>query len=879
MRPLHLTLDAFGPYAAQQKVDFTVLGGEDIFLITGDTGAGKTTLFDAMAFALYGVASGETRAPQSFKSHFAREEEACQVSLTFSLHGQTYQVERRPRQMTPKRDGTLKEISPTASLLLPDGEVINGAQAVTEEITQLLGLNHKQFKQTSMLAQGEFDRLIRANSSEKQAIFSQIFDTASYGGIAARLFAEETSLRRQLEGEQQIAARIIRELSVLGHPELAGEEASFLPYAQVFQIVNTRLEQDKARQAQLEGDITALEERRERMDLPGKRQLNQKLDRLEALEGVLRGLLEEAPEMERRRQRLSRLSAAGELFRQEKLLEETAAIVREAEERLKGVEESLTKETPRLEEARKGLELLPRLLEEAKAAAAEGEALLQQEKAAAQWEERRLVWEQLQKGQKSCAAALEKQEAQNQNLRQQWEAAQASYHQMLNHFLTGQAAALASRLESDKPCPVCGSSHHPSPAHTNQHPIEESELEESRQQMEAAADRLRQGEGKATSHRERLTLLKERIAAEAFQMTETPPVSLPELGQKRQKLLQRAEEKQARREKLQKQAAQMEARMEGLLAGQKAGKEALSSASERYAAQQRAFGERLTESGFGAYAAYQKELPYLEEIPRLEEDSRRYDQTVTQAQAQAEQLREETAGRTRVDLPQLEADWKAMGEELVRLRQKDEALRMGIQTAKSRLGELSDLEERTGEMTRRYGFVKELSGLSRGTRAPNISFERYMLVSYFEEIIQLANIYLSRMTDARFRLQRRDRQTSRTAGLDLDVLDYNTGSCRDISTLSGGESFKASLALALGLSDVVQIHAGGVSLGAVFIDEGFGSLDERSLESAVSTLVSLGRHGRMVGIISHVSELRSYIPARLQVTASPQGSQVGWEAL
>jgi exonuclease SbcC len=962
LRPLLLTMKAFGPYAGTQEVDFSALGGEEIFLITGDTGAGKTTLFDAISFALYGSASGEGRQSHSFKSHFAKEEETCSVTLRFLLGDKIYQVFRAPKQRVPKRDGTFREIGEKAELTLPNGDILSGSRTVDAKIIELLGLDHRQFKQTVMLAQGEFARLIEANSTEKQEIFSRIFDTAAFAALAAKLASEEGELRRLLEGQQQSVGRIIRELVRLGHTSLDTQDAPFQPWEVISKTVQDAVELDKARAQQLAGDIAALEQERLAMDLPGKKAINQKLSRLDQLTEVLAGLEEQAPAMERRSALLKELRKARELTAQEGALNHTREIVREAKERIAALEAEMQRQQPLYLQAQEAALQAPALAAQAEEARRKADELARREEKALLHLQRR---QELQKTQQRLNKVQE--ELLLADLAQQWQQRQEKMQELeellqslqelerltqavgqadelrkqatqkadalLRAFLEGQAVLLALELEQGKPCPVCGSEHHPVPARSEQTPPDQARVEQARQEAAQAEKCLGQAQRKVAALTDRVTFQAKAMGLEPQRAKDDAQKQLQELT-----ALQREEEKAhpkwkevagsnliARREELEAEAAALREKvaahqavleaeseedpadlaeekaiqltlaqekkilydnlmeelsrtkgeLERLQAAEKAAREGWLAAAKRLEELEAAFRQGLQEGNFASYEEYAALLPQIPRIEALEEEAQKFAAALSATQAQVEQLREETAGAKCWDIASLEERWNYLGEEITQKREEKARLAMTISGSLSCLEELEKLHKRTRSLSERYGIVHELSRLAKGNRAPYISFERYILVSYFEEIIQLANIYLARMTDSRFRLRRKTAK-SRTAGLDLDVLDQRTGTCRDVSTLSGGESFKASLALALGLSDVVQIHAGGVNLGAIFIDEGFGSLDDRSRESAVSTLLSLRQQGRMVGIISHVKELRSYIPARLEVLASPRGSRLQW---
>ncbi|MDL2232656.1 SMC family ATPase, partial [Ruminococcaceae bacterium OttesenSCG-928-L11] len=397
MKPLQLTMSAFGPFAGVQTLDFTKLGDARLFLVTGETGAGKTTIFDAIAFALYGSASGENRKPQTFKSHHAKAADRCSVRLTCAIAGETITVERSPVQQGVKRDGSLHEIGEKAELILPDGQVVTGVRNVNRRIEDCLGLTYAQFKQTTMLAQGEFRRLIEANSTEKQAIFSRIFSTDQYGRLTQKLAEKESELGSAVASTQQAVAGAVAELARLGHTALAEPDSQFLPWERIADIVGRTLESHTARLSDLEGEIALLEGERTGLDLTAARTLNQRIDRRDALQKELFALLEQRPDMEALRRQLTLLDAAQALAQQEEAVLSVKAAMEEVEDKRLRLEESQPAVEAAYHQAAAGYESLPALREQAEALALQIRALDEQ---ATQWaqaaEKRRTLAERQQ---------------------------------------------------------------------------------------------------------------------------------------------------------------------------------------------------------------------------------------------------------------------------------------------------------------------------------------------------------------------------------------------------------------------------------------------------------------------------------------------------
>jgi len=964
MRPLKLTLNAFGPFAGEQTVDFTAMGERGIFLITGETGAGKTTVFDAIAFALYGNASGENRKSGTFKSHHAGAGELCWVRLTFALRGEQYHVYRAPLQLGYKRDGSPKELGERAELTLPDGGVLSGAGAVNRALEGILGLSYRQFKQTTMLAQGEFRRLLEANSTQKQEIFSRIFGTDAHARLTDTLAQREQEVLHSIRSVQEAIGHCVAGLAALGHSSLDAASDAYRTYEQVEQEVLRGLDAHTGQMERLDGDIAALEERRAALELPAARARNEKLRRLEHSRRELAELEAMGPGAEADGRRLALLEQVKNLRDQEviilsskKALEEAAArllaleelrAAGEAEwERAAGAYRALPARRTALQEGERELDTLEERARKAKlhekmrrereahtAKCAALERELEALRRAALHGELSARIRDLHRAEAALDSWLEldrKQLALEENLA----AARQSHEELYRRFLDGQAALLAAGLAEGSPCPVCGAEHHPHPAAGAEGAVREADvtgarriretLEAGLQELSIERERLRGGLASLDPERfsgdalpgallpgvqaqrgalearlpaeeglpldlrpEALAARTEKAAAsleEARQMLAglTAVLDSWEAAGDAAALAEQIEAARARLEKLRREVQSTEAayldaktRQDKNAAALEETKANHSRLDEQFQRQRQDFLRRLKAAGLPSYKDYTALLPAIPQVEPLAKKLRDHARRLAEVGTEAAALEREVGGAEPADLPALEQEHEQLGLRLAALRESHTKLYAVVSASRQRLEELRGLHERAGEAGRRYGALHELTVLAKGNRAPFVSFERFILASYFDDIIGIANIHLQRMTNLRYRLKRGE-QRARTSGLDIGIIDSYTGSERGVSTLSGGEGFKASLALALGLSDVVQMYAGGVSIDTMFIDEGFGSLDDKSLESAVETLLSLEQSGRMVGVISHVAHLANYIPTRLVVEYGATGSAVCWK--
>lgn len=756
MRPLEMELCGWGPYPEKQKIDFTKLSARGLFLITGDTGAGKTMLFDALTYALYGDMSGPKREKNSVRSDFAGPGTATYVELLMEHRDRQYRIRRSPEYMRPKKrkageDAYVKE-KESAVLVMPDGERIAGSTAVTRKVQDILGMDLHQFRQISMIAQGEFSKLLTAPPKEKMDIFRKIFNTAFFERFAAALRSRTLELYRELQMYEHKIAEDIDSFACRDEEWLA---------------------------------LTGSEHR--------------------SPETVCAYLAEKEKTEKAERKKL-----AETLSRTEKRLERTGEALKEIEELLRA-----GKEAGQLETQREQMKLLYE----------KKEALEQWIFLAGEQKRRREALEAVQQAAAEAAQALEKRqiayrqaEADAAQRRQAYEQANAAYRSAV-------IGIAASMVREGRPCPVCGSVEHPRIARQAVGIPDEKALAAMQKARDMAEKKLTDAYGAAVSQKKAADQLQEQL-------------------QQRQQELDAVEE---RCEQAVRDCGQMalERLMQGIAP-------AFQTAQEQIRA-------RLEE----AVHAYQRADALLEDKKRaVQESLKKLKLSACEEAGERERaLKEERTAllQEKRSLSDAQKRNYALLENAGRIRRS-----------------LEEKLEKMQALKIQYGIVKDLDNVTAGNNARRLVFEQYVLAGYFEEILYAANRRLDQMTSGRYALYRIDEIGDGRSkdNLEIRVLDHYTGRYRSVRTLSGGETFKASLSLALGLSDVIQRRSGGIMVECLFIDEGFGALDSESLEQACRTLKMLVNGNCMIGIISHVPELKEQIESKLVVKRTSHGSSI-----
>lgn len=911
MRPLKLTVAGFGPYAGEQKLDFESLGQSGLYLITGDTGAGKTTIFDAITFALFGEASGEHRAPGMLRSKYALAEQMTYVELTFSYGDKSYTVKRNPAYERPKKsgNGTTTQTA-EATLYYPDGSVVSGPRNVDKAIREIVGVTKEQFSQVCMISQGDFRRLLQANTEERQKIFRDIFNTGLYETLQWRLKDQLSQLRAQRAQANQsirqyVDGMVCEEDSLLS-PEVTKAKAGALPTAEIMTLLASLLEEDQAAQSTLDGALALLEE-----------ELNQVSARLLHARAYEKAKAELTQKQEQEKAQIQALEAA-----------QTALIAAEAtipeQETLSRQITQLELRIPDYDELDEAVLALSRTetkltdTRQLQEAAGQSKATLTDQITACKEEQKNLSGAEAEKEKltglrqqltekksrfRSFCSGMDTLAAQRKLLAEKqrdYLAADAAssgflreYEEKNRAFLAEQAGLLASTLTAGQPCPVCGSTEHPAPSPLSENAPTEEDVKKAKKEYEAAQKVTEKAslaagnqQGIVTSTQKALeqeleSLLPGIPLEEAYQAAQGCEQELAEEIRGMDEQLGLADKRIARRKPLEL----LIPKKEEALASAEA---QLTSAREQLAALT-AYREQLLQRieqlrqklSFPDKPAAERERTALRsKLTALKTAQTQAEAAVGQwkeklagTQAAMDQLRKQLAEGTQEDTAALEAGKLELMGEKAAITGKQKRLHTRISTNETARQNIAKRAAELEKLDSRHAWLEALSNTANGKvpEKEKIMLETYIQTTYFDRILQHANIRLQKMSGGQYDLKRR-RAAGRVSqtGLELDIVDHINTTERSVNTLSGGEAFLASLALALGLSDEIQMST-GIRLDTLFVDEGFGSLDSESLSKAYHTLAGLTDGRRLVGIISHVAELKERIDKQIVVTKNKTG--------
>jgi exonuclease SbcC len=1012
MRPLKIEMQAFGPFARQQIIDFSLLGQKSFFLIHGPTGAGKTTILDAICFALFGDSSGGERQSNQMRSHHADSSTLTEVRFEFTLGEQHYRVLRIPEQTRPSRRGGGETTQlQKAELHRVDGEtaqpIATGWRQVSEKVVGLLGFESAQFRQVTLLPQGQFFEFLKSSSQEREKILQALFGTEVYRRIEERLARQSQELAAEASRVQIQRETLLQQAQVSDESEL--ERRVFDLTTAVTNLQRVELEAqrlDREAEARLTAAI----------------HLADRYLEFDQAEIALKALQEEEAAQVQRRIRFERARAAATLRAYAAAATQAAELVgsetkaldarrseannasteaSRAEEQLKlqldrNVElEQLQRRLNQLDDLKARVEALDSARAELNAAQSQlnqsteirstidlalNQAIERHNLAiqdvqahqlkAAQAEGLRAQLNQVQ-GQLVKVAALTKAETDAQSAEKDLrnrvtalETARAAEVKVraerdATHraWVLGQASRLAEVLSSEQPCPVCGSAHHPDLAHLkvqdagamvrdldlevsegklansesghrqaqNQHDeavqtlkglrarIDELKIElgndvPSSIDLKAALKSL---ESQSKAAQAAIVALPNLIAAEALcrdelarvkvqadqatsavlaatvrqqnchavlneRSTGIPP-ELSEPGQLAAAQNQFAIQIATIKGVINLATAQATEAQRNLTAARvrvQTTEESLSRISNQYAQSVRELDQRLSDAGFDGLSAFSAAQMSDEQLTLEEVGIARFDANLSAGRQRHERASSAVHQHQRPDMTALNlAHREAEAAHLGASNSVRDAL-SAQEVAEGLLESLRELRTEYQRLQDRYGVMKRVSDLANGVGGQRMSFQRYVLSTLLDQVLAATSMRLRVMSKGRYELRRASAPADRrvAAGLDLEVFDQYTGTVRPVTTLSGGESFLTSLALALGLSDVVQSYAGGIHMDAIFVEEGFGTLDTEALDFAIRALKDLQQSGRLVGIISHVSELREWIDARLEVTTGVAGS-------
>jgi len=862
MKPIKLTMSAFGSYAGEETLDFTKLGGNGLYLITGETGSGKTTIFDAISFALFGEASGSGRDKYPMlRSDFADEGAKSFVELDFASGSSVYSIRRE-----------IKKSGQDVHLVLPDGTALGGSRETKDKIAEIVGLDRDQFAQIVMIAQNDFLRFLQSGTDKRVEILRRIFNTAALKNFQESL----KSHAKKLDNELGIVRRDFERCGVDPYKreeQFAAWEAQIAADGEALDGYEKRIAEYVKKKTAIDQEIAVTAE------------LAKRFAELDKIRAVFASHKSKAVEMEQLTQRRKRGETA---LRKVKPAADRAA---ESVKQYNAVRASLVDAKTRAEAARAELEAAKKVLAELPSIE---EAQGGVDKARREWETESANFEKLKTLRTEYVAIDKKRQtlkilqSEFENLNAEFKRLDDEYKSLNESFLRGQAGIIAAKLADGAPCPVCGSVEHPAPAKLTDGGMTEAGLKNAK----TAVDRAQNGRGQKSDECARLKSeidtrenrfvedlssiipnidrdTSGKLLAEAFTRSQS---KVNELAVNKQNAEKNLAELAAKRDKAAKRNVDAEALYKSAqtLAGERETREGeLKTVSDQAHTD---YADSLSVNGFKDEAEYAAALVTEGALSDMIKKLADYEKSGEQLKRDINRLEGETAGKEKPDMGKLSVENNAIISAINELNKNRDEIRIRNEQTKRTLGELRRSAETFVKLDKEYAAAKQLSDAANG----RLDFETYAQAAYFDQVLRAANLRLGLMSQSRYTLLRKTEGGDKRikTGLDLEVSDAYTGKRRGANTLSGGESFMASLSLALGLSDVVQQSAGGVRLDAMFIDEGFGTLDADVLELAVRTLSDMAAGGRVIGIISHVAELRERIERQVRVEKTVRGSRI-----
>lgn len=951
MKPLYMKISAFGPYKDEEEIDFRSLDG-GVFLVTGDTGSGKTSIFDAISFALYGEASGNIRVSSMMRSDFAKEDRETFVELLFENNGKEYFVRRSPEYLRAKKRGEgFTKKTADAMLKYPDGRIVHKYQQVTSEVVDILGITKEQFNNIAMIAQGDFMRLILAKSEERSKIFRDIFDTHAYLELQSGLKQEMSDrIDENKDYENSIfqyendtlcdeKSRYHVEYRTLLKDKNINEISEFLD------IIDKIIHEDNERFKKLMDEKLSHEKLSELIS--EYLEFEKNIDKLSCNREEKCLIISDNQEKLKKTEDEIQAHTAGKAIREENfekltylksklgeydILDSKMLAKHVSENDILRIKEELEKVTEQELAKEEELKTLTNKKE-------------QYEKARVEIKEIELQLNKLEETDKIVTVIIER-ERNIKLYKQNLSGEQEVYLELENKlndinkesvriselFMRNQAGIMADRLIEGEPCPVCGSTIHPDKAKVLTETATWEEVKRLKKESEKAAGACEKAAGncshiKGILQQEMIELEKDIVKFNETEYIQSSyqPMDIREniqgvmelrheldnrirmLKKDRNKLNKFVEEHRdisdrmkqltgiqealsGKKKEITEKLQTKQVELAGISAEIESLKKNLNIDTKKKAENEVKEFERLIKeydkkldklkAGFERINA--KNLADEAELNMIKESIRENEKNIKRT---LEKIRGKCPD---INIPGKEVSRdgltgeirdrkKAADKELLKLTDETGETEFRIRTNQSSLKKLKAVLDKRESAINEYLRYRKLSDVANGTvqGREKLTFERYVQGTYFEYIILAANKRLSVMTDGRYELiKRRGAGLRNQSGLELDVKDAYTGKVRSINTLSGGEAFKASLSMALGLADVVQSYAGGIKLDSMFIDEGFGSLDEESLDKAIDILSGLSGKNRMIGIISHVNALKNRIDRKIEITKTINGSTI-----
>lgn len=906
MRPLKITMSAFGPYAGEVTLDMQKLGKSGIYLITGDTGAGKTTVFDAISYALYGEASGNYRENTTLRSKYASADTPTFVELEFEYNNEIYKINRNPEYPRPNKRGEgFTKQSANAELVMPDGSVITKIKEVSAKVEEIIGINKNQFSQIAMIAQGDFRKLLNCETNERSKIFRKIFKTEPYHNIEIKLSSLFNELRRNREKEKSGIEQYINQLKCNENDTLSLEleraKSGDVLIEDVIKLAGEIINKDTLEYTKTQKNIESINEEIEKINSNIKLYENQEATKkayakasakLEELKTKRNECEKAYKSAEAQRERLddltrkinlinSKMPKYDELKSLENSINERAQSFEKSNNSLKQKQQEITLLEKEIDEKSKALEEV------------KGADLLVQ-KLNVQKEEINKKAETL----KELKTEIDRCKTEQKNLKNaqsfaksaldEYGALENEYNQIYIAFFNEQAGIIADELKDGEPCPVCGSTSHPNLARKSENAPSQADVESAQNLVKKAQEKADKARDTASALKSRFDEIAANVKSAAKKLFGTDDNVFDDYNSninalKKEydstlALLKTANEKLNLYQKLDKEIPKIQEKQKSLsdeistLNTQKASDEAFISENTKRVTSIKSEldfeSADLAKDKLKEYTNLSNDIKNAIEKSKNDFDDikSKYD-TQKGTKASLENALKEFK---KIDLASLNEKSLKLNEYKKGVDKTAKSLYSRIESNKLLVDDISEKRDILKGYDDKYVWLKALSETANGdiSGKEKITLETFVQMTYFDSIIRKANIRLLTMSDGQYELVRRsDAETlKKNEGLALDVIDHFNGSSRSVSTLSGGESFMASLCLALGLSDEIQSSNGGIKLDTMFVDEGFGSLDGEALDRALSALTSLSQGNRLVGIISHVDALRDRIDNKIVIT-------------
>ena len=906
MRPLKITMSAFGPYAGEVTLDMQKLGKSGIYLITGDTGAGKTTIFDAISYALYGEASGNYRENTTLRSKYASADTPTFVELEFEYNNEIYKINRNPEYPRPNKRGEgFTKQSTNAELVMPDGSVITKIKEVSAKVEEIIGINKNQFSQIAMIAQGDFRKLLNCETNERSKIFRKIFKTEPYHNIEIKLSSLFNELKRNREKEKSGIEQYINQLKCNENDTLSLEleraKSGDVLIEDVIKLAGEIINKDTLEYIKTQKNIESINEEIEKINSNIKLYENQEAtkkayakasSKLEELKTKRNDCEKVYKSAEAQRERLedltrkinlinSKMPKYDELKSLENSINEKAQSFEKSNNLLKLKQQEITSLEKEIDEKSKALEEV------------KGADLLVQ-KLTVQKEEINKKAEAL----KELKTEIDRCKTEQKNLKNaqsfaksaldEYGALENEYNQIYIAFFNEQAGIIADELKDGEPCPVCGSTSHPNLARKSENAPSQADVESAQNLVKKAQEKADKARDTASAIKSRFDEIAANVKSAAKKLFGTDDNVFDDYNSninalKKEydctlALLKTANEKLNLYQKLDKEIPKIQEKQKSLsdeistLNTQKASDEAFISENTKRVTSIKSEldfeSADLAKDKLKEYTNLSKDIKNTIEKSKNDFDDikSKYD-TQKGTKASLENALKEFK---EIDLASLNEKSLKLNEYKKDVDKTAKSLYSRIESNKLLVDNISEKRDILKGYDDKYVWLKALSETANGdiSGKEKITLETFVQMTYFDSIIRKANIRLLTMSDGQYELVRRsDAETlKKNEGLALDVIDHFNASTRSVSTLSGGESFMASLCLALGLSDEIQSSNGGIKLDTMFVDEGFGSLDGEALDRALSALTSLSQGNRLVGIISHVDALCDRIDNKIVIT-------------